>query len=119
MNMLKIDQIKCLIFEKKCWDLNSPRVSLDRNLRRFRRWQVRQVEAMRCRREWHRQLAVENAGSLDCRFKLNTHKMVFVMNSEDYMYRRGALVKARKVELEFLFNTWRAKLKCLFLLVYF
>uniref|UniRef100_A0A1A8D2Z7 Paired amphipathic helix protein Sin3a n=1 Tax=Nothobranchius kadleci TaxID=1051664 RepID=A0A1A8D2Z7_NOTKA len=71
-------------------------VFLPRNLRRFRRWQVRQVEAMRCRREWHRQLAVENAGSLDCRFKLNTHKMVFVMNSEDYMYRRGALVKARK-----------------------
>lgn len=68
-----------------------------RNLRRFRRWQVRQVEAMRCRREWHRQLGVESAGSLDCRFKLNTHKMVFVMNSEDYMYRRGALVKARKV----------------------
>uniref|UniRef100_A0A667X4V2 Paired amphipathic helix protein Sin3b n=1 Tax=Myripristis murdjan TaxID=586833 RepID=A0A667X4V2_9TELE len=74
-------------------------VFLPRNLRRFRRWQVRQVEAMRCRREWHRQLGVENAGSLDCRFKLNTHKMVFVMNSEDYMYRRGALVKARKVEL--------------------
>uniref|UniRef100_A0A8C2X0C1 Paired amphipathic helix protein Sin3b n=1 Tax=Cyclopterus lumpus TaxID=8103 RepID=A0A8C2X0C1_CYCLU len=72
-------------------------VFLPRNLRRFRRWQVRQVEAMRCRREWHRQLGVENAGSLDCRFKLNTHKMVFVMNSEDYMYRRGALVKARKV----------------------
>uniref|UniRef100_A0A8C6Q9I7 Paired amphipathic helix protein Sin3b n=1 Tax=Nothobranchius furzeri TaxID=105023 RepID=A0A8C6Q9I7_NOTFU len=76
-------------FPNKC-------VWLERNLRRFRRWQVRQVEAMRCRREWHRQLAVENAGSLDCRFKLNTHKMVFVMNSEDYMYRRGALVKARK-----------------------
>lgn len=103
MNMLKIDQIRCLIFEKKYWVLNNL-VSSDRNLRRFRRWQVRQVEAMRCRREWHRQLAVENAGSLDCRFKLNTHKMVFVMNSEDYMYRRGALVKARKVEL-FLFNT--------------
>ncbi|XP_013856200.1 paired amphipathic helix protein Sin3b isoform X2 [Austrofundulus limnaeus] len=75
-------------------------VFLPRNLRRFRRWQVRQVEAMRCRREWHRQLAVENAGSLDCRFKLNTHKMVFVMNSEDYMYRRGALVKARKSQHE-------------------
>ncbi|XP_029563173.1 paired amphipathic helix protein Sin3b isoform X2 [Salmo trutta] len=71
-------------------------VFLPRNLRHFRRWQVRQVEAMRCRRKWHRQLGVESAGSLDCRFKLNTHKMVFVMNSEDYMYRRGALVKARK-----------------------
>uniref|UniRef100_A0A4W6FUT0 Paired amphipathic helix protein Sin3b n=1 Tax=Lates calcarifer TaxID=8187 RepID=A0A4W6FUT0_LATCA len=77
-------------------------VFLPRNLRRFRRWQVRQVEAMRCRREWHRQLGVENAGSLDCRFKLNTHKMVFVMNSEDYMYRRGALVKARKVRRNLL-----------------
>ncbi|KPP68777.1 paired amphipathic helix protein Sin3b-like [Scleropages formosus] len=71
-------------------------VFLPRNLRRFRRWQLRQMEAMRCRREWRRQMGVESAGSLDCRFKLHTHKMVFVMNSEDYMYRRGALVKARK-----------------------
>ncbi|KAG7456528.1 hypothetical protein MATL_G00236690 [Megalops atlanticus] len=74
-------------------------VFLPRNLRRFRRWQLRQVEAMRCRREWRRQLGVETAGSLDCRFKLHSHKMVFVMNSEDYMYRRGALVKARKAQL--------------------
>uniref|UniRef100_A0A673M0L4 Paired amphipathic helix protein Sin3b n=1 Tax=Sinocyclocheilus rhinocerous TaxID=307959 RepID=A0A673M0L4_9TELE len=57
---------------------------------------LKQVEAMRCRREWHRKMGVETAGNLDCRFKLNTHKMVFVMNSEDYMYRRGALVKARR-----------------------
>ncbi|XP_067085881.1 paired amphipathic helix protein Sin3b isoform X1 [Osmerus mordax] len=87
-------------------------VFLPRNLRRFRRWQVRQVEAMRCRREWQRQLGVESAGSLECRFKLNTHKMVFVMNSEDYMYRRGALVKARKsqhrvaVKQHERFNKW-------------
>nr|XP_023674324.1 paired amphipathic helix protein Sin3b isoform X1 [Paramormyrops kingsleyae] len=73
-------------------------VFLPRNLRRFRRWQLRQMEAMRSRREWRRQLGVESAGSLDCRFKLHTHKMVFVMNSEDYMYRRGALVKARKLQ---------------------
>uniref|UniRef100_A0A672K5F9 Paired amphipathic helix protein Sin3b n=1 Tax=Sinocyclocheilus grahami TaxID=75366 RepID=A0A672K5F9_SINGR len=66
------------------------------NLRHFRGWQLKQVEAMRCRREWHRKMGVETAGNLDCRFKLNTHKMVFVMNSEDYMYRRGALVKARR-----------------------
>ncbi|TNM87890.1 hypothetical protein fugu_006111 [Takifugu bimaculatus] len=55
--------------------------------------------------KWRRCAAGENGtaswawrtpGSLDCRFKLNTHKMVFVMNSEDYMYRRGALVKSRK-----------------------
>lgn len=68
-----------------------------RNLRQFRRWQLRQVEALRSRRELRDQLGVESAGNLDCRFKLNTHKMVFVMNSEDYMYRRGALIKARKV----------------------
>uniref|UniRef100_A0A4W4ETX1 Paired amphipathic helix protein Sin3b n=1 Tax=Electrophorus electricus TaxID=8005 RepID=A0A4W4ETX1_ELEEL len=74
-------------------------VFLPRNLRHFRRWQLRQVEALRCRREWRGQLGVESAGSLDCRFKLNTHKMVFVMNSEDYMYRRGALLKARKSQL--------------------
>lgn len=67
---------------------------------------------MRCRREWHRQLGVENAGSLDCRFKLNTHKMVFVMNSEDYMYRRGALVKARKVGHSFAV-VWRIFFKSL------
>ncbi|XP_056319178.1 paired amphipathic helix protein Sin3b-like [Danio aesculapii] len=66
------------------------------NVRHFRGWQIKQVEAMRCRREWHRKMGVETAGNLDCRFKLNTHKMVFVMNSEDYMYRRGALVKARR-----------------------
>ncbi|XP_062855517.1 paired amphipathic helix protein Sin3b isoform X2 [Trichomycterus rosablanca] len=71
-------------------------VFLPRNLRQFRRWQLKQVEALRCRRELRDQLGVESAGNLDCRFKLNTHKMVFVMNSEDYMYRRGALHKAKK-----------------------
>uniref|UniRef100_A0AAY4E704 Histone deacetylase interacting domain-containing protein n=1 Tax=Denticeps clupeoides TaxID=299321 RepID=A0AAY4E704_9TELE len=87
-------------------------VFLPRNLRRFRRWQLQQVEAMRSRREWQRQLGVESAGNLDCRFKLNTHKMVFVMNSEDYMYRRGALVKARKSQHRVVraqherFNKW-------------
>ncbi|KAF7695575.1 paired amphipathic helix protein Sin3b isoform X1 [Silurus meridionalis] len=74
-------------------------VFLPRNLRQFRRWQLRQVEALRSRRELRDQLGVESAGNLDCRFKLNTHKMVFVMNSEDYMYRRGALIKARKTHL--------------------
>ncbi|XP_017323286.1 paired amphipathic helix protein Sin3b isoform X2 [Ictalurus punctatus] len=74
-------------------------VFLPRNLRHFRRWQLRQVEALRSRRELRDQLGVESAGNLDCRFKLNTHKMVFVMNSEDYMYRRGALIKARKTHM--------------------
>uniref|UniRef100_A0A8C2Z112 Paired amphipathic helix protein Sin3b n=1 Tax=Cyclopterus lumpus TaxID=8103 RepID=A0A8C2Z112_CYCLU len=83
-------------------------VFLPRNLRRFRRWQVRQVEAMRCRREWHRQLGVENAGSLDCRFKLNTHKMVFVMNSEDYMYRRCLVAAGQHDRFDKWHQGWQA-----------
>ncbi|MBN3275145.1 SIN3B protein, partial [Polyodon spathula] len=71
-------------------------VFLPRNLRKFRKWQIKQITAMKSRRAWRLGLGVESASNLDCRFKLNTHKMVFVMNSEDYMYRRGALVKARK-----------------------
>lgn len=71
-------------------------VFLPRNLRKFRKWQIKQITAMKNRRAWRLGLGVESASNLDCRFKLNTHKMVFVMNSEDYMYRRGALVKARK-----------------------
>ncbi|XP_066551383.1 paired amphipathic helix protein Sin3b [Amia ocellicauda] len=71
-------------------------VFLPRNLRKFRKWQIKQITAMKNKRAWHREVGVESASNVDCRFKLNTHKMVFVMNSEDYMYRRGALVKARK-----------------------
>ncbi|XP_006639831.1 paired amphipathic helix protein Sin3b isoform X1 [Lepisosteus oculatus] len=73
-------------------------VFLPRNLRKFRKWQMKQITAMKNRRAWHREVGVESASNVDCRFKLNTHKMVFVMNSEDYMYRRGALVKARKTQ---------------------
>uniref|UniRef100_A0A671PU74 Paired amphipathic helix protein Sin3b n=1 Tax=Sinocyclocheilus anshuiensis TaxID=1608454 RepID=A0A671PU74_9TELE len=80
-------------------------VFLPRNLRHFRGWQLKQVEAMRCRREWHRKMGVETAGNLDCRFKLNTHKMVFVMNSEDYMYRRGALHRVAQAQHEH-FEQW-------------
>uniref|UniRef100_A0A8C1ALE1 Paired amphipathic helix protein Sin3b n=1 Tax=Cyprinus carpio carpio TaxID=630221 RepID=A0A8C1ALE1_CYPCA len=80
-------------------------VFLPRNLRHFRGWQLKQVEAMRCRREWHRKMGVETAGNLDCRFKLNTHKMVFVMNSEDYMYRRGALHRVAQTQHEH-FEQW-------------
>ena len=43
---------------------------------------------------------MENADSLDkleCRFKLNSYKMVYVIKSEDYMYRRTALLRAHQV----------------------
>lgn len=42
---------------------------------------------------------MESACNVDCRFKLNTHKMMFIMNSEDYMYRRGALCRAKQVRV--------------------
>lgn len=43
---------------------------------------------------------MENVDSLDkleCRFKLNSYKMVYVIKSEDYMYRRTALLRAHQV----------------------
>lgn len=45
---------------------------------------------------------MENVDSLDkleCRFKLNSYKMVYVIKSEDYMYRRTALLRAHQVRI--------------------
>ncbi|XP_077996855.1 paired amphipathic helix protein Sin3a-like isoform X2 [Glandiceps talaboti] len=39
---------------------------------------------------------VEMASNMECKFNLNSYKMVYVVNSEDYMYRRSALKKARE-----------------------
>uniref|UniRef100_A0A674DPL2 Paired amphipathic helix protein Sin3a n=1 Tax=Salmo trutta TaxID=8032 RepID=A0A674DPL2_SALTR len=53
-----------------------------RNLRRIRK----------CQRGW------EHAEDLkmECMFKLNSYKMVYVFKSEDYMYRRTALTRAHQ-----------------------
>lgn len=48
---------------------------------------------------WKRLVGVESACNVDCRFKLSTHKMMFIVNSEDYMYRRGTLGRAKQVPL--------------------
>lgn len=74
-----------------------------RNLKKFRKWQCKQVRALRSevKSSWKRLIGVESACNVDCRFKLNTHKMMFIMNSEDYMYRRGALCRAKQVHLPF------------------
>lgn len=48
---------------------------------------------------WKRLVGVESACNVDCRFKLSTHKMMFIVNSEDYMYRRGTLCRAKQVPL--------------------
>uniref|UniRef100_A0A8C6X7E5 SIN3 transcription regulator family member B n=1 Tax=Naja naja TaxID=35670 RepID=A0A8C6X7E5_NAJNA len=68
-------------------------VFLQRNLDKFRRWQCQQIQAMRdkAKSSWKQLIGVESACNVDCKFKLNTHKMLFIMNAEDYMYRRGAL----------------------------
>ncbi|EHB15876.1 Paired amphipathic helix protein Sin3b, partial [Heterocephalus glaber] len=75
-------------------------VFLQRNLRKFRRWQCEQVRALRgdAQGPWRRLVGVESACDVDCRFKLSTHKMVFIVNSEDYMYRRGTLGRAKQVQ---------------------
>uniref|UniRef100_A0A8C2TRT2 Paired amphipathic helix protein Sin3b n=1 Tax=Coturnix japonica TaxID=93934 RepID=A0A8C2TRT2_COTJA len=75
-------------------------VFLQRNLKKFRKWQCKQVRALRSevKSSWKRLIGVESACNVDCRFKLNTHKMMFIMNSEDYMYRRGALCRAKQVQ---------------------
>ncbi|XP_006877178.1 PREDICTED: paired amphipathic helix protein Sin3b [Chrysochloris asiatica] len=75
-------------------------VFLQRNLRKFRRWQCAQVQALRgeAKGTWKRLVGVESACSVDCRFRLSTHKMMFIVNSEDYMYRRGALGRAKQVQ---------------------
>lgn len=48
---------------------------------------------------WKRLVGVESACNVDCRFKLSSHKMMFIVNSEDYMYRRGTLCRAKQVPL--------------------
>uniref|UniRef100_A0A670KB83 Paired amphipathic helix protein Sin3b n=1 Tax=Podarcis muralis TaxID=64176 RepID=A0A670KB83_PODMU len=75
-------------------------VFLQRNLKQFRRWQCAQVQAARdkARGSWKQLVGVESACNVDCKFKLNTHRMLFVMNAEDYMYRRGALGRARQAQ---------------------
>ncbi|KAI4584634.1 hypothetical protein MJG53_020677, partial [Ovis ammon polii x Ovis aries] len=70
------------------------------NLKKFRRWQCEQVRALRgeAKSSWRRLVGVESACNVDCRFKLSTHKMLFIVNSEDYMYRRGTLCRAKQVQ---------------------
>ncbi|XP_072020842.1 paired amphipathic helix protein Sin3a-like [Amphiura filiformis] len=39
---------------------------------------------------------VDMVNKMECKFNLNSYKMVYVVNSEDYMYRRTALKKAKE-----------------------
>lgn len=48
--------------------------------------------------------SAESADSMnmECMFKLNSYKMVYVFKSEDYMYRRTALLRAHQVSQNFV-----------------
>lgn len=64
---------------------------LCRNLRRIRKCQRGREQQEKEGKEESSKKTMENADSLDkleCRFKLNSYKMVYVIKSEDYMYRR-------------------------------
>ncbi|XP_077324912.1 paired amphipathic helix protein Sin3a isoform X3 [Lithobates pipiens] len=90
-------------------------VFLPRNLRRIRKCQRGREQQ---EKEGNGKRNLENLESLDklqCKFKLNSYKMVYVIKSEDYMYRRTALLRAQQSHervskrLHQRFQTWLNK----------
>uniref|UniRef100_A0A4W3H5F9 Paired amphipathic helix protein Sin3a n=1 Tax=Callorhinchus milii TaxID=7868 RepID=A0A4W3H5F9_CALMI len=74
-------------------------VFLPRNLRRIRKCQRGREQQEKEVRECGNKKSMENVENVDkmeCKFKLNSYKMVYVFKSEDYMYRRTALLRARQ-----------------------
>ncbi|XP_078285850.1 SIN3 transcription regulator family member Aa isoform X2 [Rhinoraja longicauda] len=74
-------------------------VFLPRNLRRIRKCQRGREQQEKEGKECSNKKSMENAENYDkaqCNFKLNSYKMVYVFKSEDYMYRRTALLRARQ-----------------------
>lgn len=72
---------------------------LTRNLRRIRKYQKgrEQLDKEACE-GGKKSLEKEK---MECMFQLNSYKMVYVFKSEDYMYRRTALLRAHQVFLIF------------------
>ncbi|KAK9393848.1 paired amphipathic helix protein Sin3a [Crotalus adamanteus] len=74
-------------------------VFLPRNLRQIRKCQRGREQQEKDGKEVLGKKPLENVESLDkleCKFKLNSYKMVYVIKSEDYMYRRTALLRAHQ-----------------------
>uniref|UniRef100_A0A8D3E1U0 Paired amphipathic helix protein Sin3a n=1 Tax=Scophthalmus maximus TaxID=52904 RepID=A0A8D3E1U0_SCOMX len=69
-------------------------VLITRNLRRIRKYQKgrEQLDKEACE-GGKKSLEKEK---MECMFKLNSYKMVYVFKSEDYMYRRTALLRAHQ-----------------------
>ncbi|XP_011605729.2 SIN3 transcription regulator family member Aa [Takifugu rubripes] len=85
-------------------------VFLPRNLRRIRKYQKgrEQLDKEACE-GGKKSLEKEK---MECMFQLNSYKMVYVFKSEDYMYRRTALLRAHQshqrvsTRLHKRFHTW-------------
>uniref|UniRef100_A0A8C9U0E9 Paired amphipathic helix protein Sin3a n=1 Tax=Scleropages formosus TaxID=113540 RepID=A0A8C9U0E9_SCLFO len=73
-------------------------VFLPRNLRRIRKCQRGREQQEKEAKEGGRKSAdrADNLAKMECMFKLNSYKMVYVFKSEDYMYRRTALLRAHQ-----------------------
>ncbi|KAI4878092.1 hypothetical protein NFI96_027888 [Prochilodus magdalenae] len=77
--------------------LSQKPVFLPRNLRRIRKCQRGQDAQMREAKEAAKKSAdTSEDPKMECMFKLNSYKMVYVFKSEDYMYRRTALSRAHQ-----------------------
>uniref|UniRef100_A0A8C2GVA1 Paired amphipathic helix protein Sin3a n=1 Tax=Cyprinus carpio TaxID=7962 RepID=A0A8C2GVA1_CYPCA len=77
------------------WFVVTALLCLCRNLRRIRKCQRGCESQEDAAKDGGRK---ENADSMkmECMFKLNSYKMVYVFKSEDYMYRRTALLRAQQ-----------------------
>lgn len=69
-------------------------VFLPRNLRRIRKYQKGREQLDKEAREGGKKSLEKE--KMECMFKLNSYKMVYVFKSEDYMYRRTALLRAHQ-----------------------
>lgn len=67
-----------------------------RNLRRIRKCQRGREQQEKDAKDGGKKENAENM-KMECMFKLNSYKMVYVFKSEDYMYRRTALLRAHQV----------------------
>ncbi|XP_049923786.1 paired amphipathic helix protein Sin3a-like [Epinephelus moara] len=95
--------------------LSQKPVFLPRNLRRIRKCQRgwEQLQQERMNKVPSDKLQVGNSElKMECMFKLNSYKMVYVCKSEDYMYRHTALTRAHQSQervntrLHRRFHTW-------------
>lgn len=77
--------------------LSQKPVFLPRNLRRIRKCQRGQEVQVKEVKETAKKSSEGGEDSkMECMFKLNSYKMVYVFKSEDYMYRRTAQLRAHQ-----------------------